>query len=121
VSSTSPEKPSETPEPTEPAAPEEPASDARPEPEEHLLVDPARVRRAPRYRAFFTIGALVGIVGGLIFGVWLASNVDPSRGDIPLQKPGVYITVIVASSTTVTLLVAGLLAILADRRSLRRR
>lgn len=125
MSSTPSETPAETPEPAERPA-DQPAGtpagqDGSDAPAEHLLVDPARVRRAPRYRAFFTVGALVGIVVGLVFGVWLASNVDPSRGDFPLQKPGVYVTVVVAATTTVTVLIAGGLAILADRRSLRRR
>lgn len=114
------ENPDATPEPTEPAASAEPHDD-RPEPEEHLLVDPRQVRRAPRYGAFLTMGAVVGLAAGLIFGTWLVGQVDPSQGDSPLEKPGVYVTVIMASTTTLGLLVSGLLAILADRRSLRRR
>ena len=38
-----------------------------------------------------------------------------------MLKPGVYFTVLVIGTTTVTVLIAGLLAIIADRRSLRRR
>jgi O-antigen/teichoic acid export membrane protein len=79
------------------------------------------VRRAPKYAVFFTVGAIVGIVAGLWFGTWLVDQVDPRRGEVALLKPGVFITVIVAATTTVTVLLAGLLAVLADRRSLRRR
>ncbi len=91
------------------------------EPEEHVLVDPARVRRAPKYGAFLTVGAILGIVVGLWFGTWLVDQVDPRRGDIALLKPGVFIIVIIAATTTVTVLLAGLLALIADRRSLRGR
>ncbi len=89
--------------------------------EEHLLVDPARVRRAPRYGAFLLVGAAVGIVAGLWLGTYLVGEVDPSRGDVPLLKPGVLVLVVAAATTTVTALLAGLLAVLADRRSLRGR
>ena len=80
------------------------------------VVDPTTVRRAPRYKAFFLTGALVGIVLGLVVGiVWWGS--PESRG---VLKPGVYLTVVVLGTTTLTTLVAGALAIWADRRSLRR-
>lgn len=98
----------------EPGAPGEPT-----EPDEHLLVDPARVRRAPRYRAFFTVGAVVGVVVGTVLGVWL-SGIATDEGAF-LLKPGVFVSVIVLSTTTLFVLVAGALAVLADRRSLRRR
>lgn len=83
-----------------------------------LLVDPARVRRAPRYPVFLWMGALVGIVVGLGFATWL---VGASGAGQALMKPGVYVTVVVLATTALGIGVAGLLALLADRRSLRRR
>lgn len=72
---------------------------------------PARVRRAPRYRAFFWCGALVGIALGIVLG-------------LTVSEPGminrwVYVLVTIFGTTLVTTLVAGLLAVLADRRSVR--
>ncbi|GII98507.1 hypothetical protein CLV28_0832 [Sediminihabitans luteus] len=81
------------------------------------VVDPTTVRRAPRYKAFFQAGTYVGIVLGATFATYLLLQ-DEAEG---LLKPGVYFTVITLSVTTVTVLLAGFLAILADRRSLRRR
>jgi hypothetical protein len=85
------------------------------------VVDPTTVRRAPRYRAFFWLGALLGIVLGAAFGLYLVTSTDPADIGGPLQKPGVYVTVIVLATTTVTVLLAGLVAVLLDRRSVRRR
>lgn len=81
------------------------------------VVDPATVRRAPRYKAFFWTGAIAGIVLGLVLGAIVLST--PAAGG--LLKPGVYLTVTVLGTTTFTVLLAGFLAILADRRSLRGR
>jgi hypothetical protein len=133
VSSTRPEPPADAdptpadaaPAPVEPASAVEPAS---PEPtpahaerapvDEHLLIDPARVRRAPRYRGFFTVGAVVGVVVGLWLGTWLA---DLSiANDIPMLKPGVFVSVVALGVTTFFVLAAGALAIWADRRSLKK-
>ena len=83
-----------------------------------LLVDPTRVRRAPRYPVFLWMGALVGVVGGLGFATWL---VGVTGSGASLMKPGVYITVVVLATTALCMGVAGLIAVLADRRSLRRR
>jgi hypothetical protein len=114
VSSTTPDQPAD-PTPDAPQAADERA-------EEHLLVDPGRVRRAPRYGAFFTVGAVVGVVAGLWLGLWLVDQVAASPGDgPPVLKPGVFVTVILLATTTVTLVLAGLAAVVADRRSLRRR
>jgi hypothetical protein len=136
VSSTSPDRPEATtdatPEETRGAAPEETpeetseaTSEVAPSPapetsEDHLLIDPARVRRAPRYPAFLTVGAIVGIVGGLWLGRFLVSSVDPSGTGSALLKPGVFVTVTVLAATTFTMLLAGLIAVLLDRRSVRR-
>jgi len=81
------------------------------------VVDPATVRRAPRYKAFFWTGALVGIVAGLVLSIYLVSTPE-ARG---ILKPGVYVTVLTAFVTAVTTLLAGLAAVIADRWSLRRR
>lgn len=102
--------------PAEPAAPSGPSTSPG-EVEIEDVVDPATVRRAPRYRAFFTAGILLGAVLGLgVGGAWLQSGA--SQG---VFKPGVYFTVILVTCTAVGAAVAGLWAVLADRRSLRRR
>ena len=101
------------------AAPEQtPAGAPRAdEVEIETVVDPATVRRAPRYRAFFTVGVLLGTVLGLgIGGAWLQSPVSE-----PVFKPGVYFTVIVVTCAALGAAVAGLWAVVADRRSLRGR
>lgn len=94
-------------------------SPAQAEPDEHVLVDPARIRRAPRYRGFFTVGAVVGVVVGVVLGVWL-SGIASEEGPL-LLKSGVFVSVIVLGTTAFFVLLAGALAVLADRRSLRRR
>ncbi|MCK0118244.1 hypothetical protein BCE75_102137 [Isoptericola sp. CG 20/1183] len=118
MSSTSPE-----PSPAQPAEQpvEQPAEESaeQPAPDDHLLVDPARVRRAPRYRGFFTVGAVVGVVVGVVLGMWL-TDVAGDEGAL-LLKPGVFVSVVVLGTTTFFVLLAGGLAALADRRSLRRR
>lgn len=81
------------------------------------VIDPASVRRAPRYKAFFWTGALFGIVLGLALSLYLVN----SPSGMAMMKPGVYITVLTAFVTTVTTLLAGLFAVIADRRSLRGR
>ncbi|MBE1874394.1 hypothetical protein [Myceligenerans pegani] len=91
-------------------------ADPRAEVHLHDVVDPADVRRAPRYGRFLMVGAVVGIVIGLALG-WYAVGTPEAAG---MLKPGVYVAVITAFTGTLTTLAAGLLAILADRRSLRR-
>ncbi|MFE6968727.1 hypothetical protein [Isoptericola sp. NPDC057653] len=83
-----------------------------------LLVDPDRVRRAPKYPVFLWVGALVGAVVGLIFSTWL---IDVSGSAETLMKPGVYVSVTVLGGIALGLGVAGLVAVISDRRSLRRR
>jgi len=83
-----------------------------------LLVDPERVRRAPKYPVFLWTGALVGAVVGLIFSTWL---IDAAGASESLMKPGVYVSVMILGGIAVGLGVGGLLAVIADRRSLRRR
>lgn len=123
-------EPPSTPGPAESPTPDAPAASGTPaaspgdandgvrgdEVEIESVIDPATIRRAPRYKAFFTTGALVGIVVGLCIGItWLGS---PASSGV--LKPGVYLTVVVLGTTTLTTLVAGALAIWADKRSLRR-
>ena len=61
----------------------------------------------------------MGIVAGLWLGLYLVGNAVP--GGDPMLKPGVYVFVILVATTAFTVLVAASLALLADRRSLRRR
>lgn len=93
------------------------ASDSADDVEVRDVVDPATVRRAPRYKAFFLTGALVGVVLGLLLSFYLVSSPSGSG----LMKPGVYVTVLTTFVTMVTTLLAGLFAVIADRRSLRGR
>ncbi|MFJ1512189.1 hypothetical protein [Cellulosimicrobium funkei] len=99
------------------AASDDAASAGGEEVEIESVVDPATVRRAPRYRAFFTVGILLGTVLGLgIGGAWLQS---PAAA--PVFKPGVYFTVILVTCAALGAAVAGVWAVVADRRSLRGR
>jgi Mg/Co/Ni transporter MgtE len=98
---------------SETQAPSEPSDDV----EVRDVIDPATVRRAPRYKAFFWTGALIGLVLGLALSLYLVNS--PSGA--AMMKPGVYVTVLTAFVTMVTTLLAGLFAVIADRRSLRKR
>jgi hypothetical protein len=106
----------------ETAAPETAAATAATAPaadevEVEDVVDPATVRRAPRYGRFFLVGIVLGTVLGLgVGGAWLQSPAAE-----PVFKPGVYFTVIVVTCAALGAGVAGLWAVLADRRSLRGR
>ncbi|MDF9875204.1 hypothetical protein [Cellulosimicrobium cellulans] len=81
------------------------------------VVDPATVRRAPRYGRFFAVGIVLGAVLGLALGgAWLQSPAAE-----PVFKPGVYFTVILVTCAALGAGVAGLWAVVADRRSLRGR
>lgn len=70
------------------------------------------VRKAPRISAFFWTGALVGIVLGLILGVILTQAGSTNRW--------IEITVTVAFTTMVTVMIAGALVILLDRKSFKK-
>ncbi|MFD6137052.1 hypothetical protein [Isoptericola sp. NPDC060257] len=97
------------------------ASDEVEEPQDvTLLVDPERVRRAPKYPVFLWMGALVGGVVGLIFSTWLIDSADPEVA-AALLKPGVYVSVTILGGIALGLGVGGLVAVISDRRSLRRR
>jgi hypothetical protein len=69
---------------------------------------PATVRRAPRYKAFFWTGALVGIVLGVFFGLGLSYDGMVNRW--------IYVVVTVLGTALVTVLLAGALAALVDKR-----
>ena len=73
---------------------------------------PATVRRAPRYKGFFWTGALVGIVLGVIFGLGLSYDGMVNRW--------IYVVVTVLGTALVTVLLAGALAALVDRRGAKR-
>lgn len=113
-----PDVPSHGTEPTAPATADATQVDAAADPvgnddlaDLESSARPARLRRAPRYRAFFWTGALVGIALGIALGVWIS---EPG-----MINRWIYVLVIVFSTTLVTTLVAGLLAVRADRRSTR--
>lgn len=122
------------PEPTDPARPVEPAGQDTPAPEASpaatvgspvsipadgplsdaqlaaiaASAQPATVRRAPRYKAFFWTGALVGIVLGVFFGLGLSYDGMVNRW--------IYVVVTVLGTALVTVLLAGALAALVDKR-----
>lgn len=74
---------------------------------------PATMRRAPRYRAFFAIGAVIGIIAGIALGLWFSYDGMANRW--------IYVTVIVLATTLITVLLAGLAAVALDRRGARKR
>ena len=100
----------------------------RPVPSEAELLataQPATVRRAPKFSAFIIVGALVGIVLGLVTNLVLRANV-------PLVAEGTGFISFLDGEGTIRLLVmllggvvggfvGGALAVLADRRSTRGR
>ncbi|MEU2199984.1 hypothetical protein [Isoptericola sp. NPDC019482] len=133
MNSSTPDQDAPAPDGATPHAPEAPAETVEPavggtsdtrtddveEPQDvTLLVDPERVRRAPKYPVFLWVGALVGAVVGLIFSTWL---IDASGASESLMKPGVYVSVMILGGIAVGLGVGGLIAVVSDRRSLRRR
>ncbi|MCC2316175.1 histidine kinase [Cellulomonas xiejunii] len=111
-----------------------PADDARPDdataatPDEAELARvavPATVRRAPRYGAFIVAGALVGVVVGLVVAVVSGGDGRVTSGDggvLPFLagQNGVR-WVLALAAGVVGAFVGGGLAVLADRRSTRRR
>lgn len=72
ASGAGPAGPTDATTPTTPAAPAEPAPPAAQDPAERELADEVdavlrgRLRRAPRYGAFITVGVLAGLVVGLL-------------------------------------------------------
>ena len=114
-----------TPDEPRPATPEVPAADVPSEAELARIATPATVRRAPRYRAFLVTGALVGMVVGLVvaFATAAGSGVGESDGGVlPFLggQNGVR-WILAVSFGVVGTFVGGAIAVLADRRSTRRR
>lgn len=117
-------------EPTEPvtgapAAPADVPAAAPDEAELARVATPATVRRAPRYGAFLVTGALVGMVAGLVvaFATAAGSGVAGEDGGVlPFLggQNGVR-WVLALGLGVVGAFVGGALAVLADRRSARRR
>ncbi|WP_435298679.1 hypothetical protein [Timonella sp. A28] len=69
----------------------------------------AVVRRAPKFKAFFLLGAILGIAVGLFVGIELSSPGMINRG--------IYIAVCVLFTTTMSSLAAGFIATQLDRKS----
>lgn len=115
-------------EPAEPAA-AEPALDARgvPIPSEQELAavaQPATVRHAPKFGAFIMAGALVGAVVGLLLTVVvepaLPRAADGSGFISFLDGEGAVRTWMAVAGAVLGGFVGGLVAVVADRRSVRR-
>ncbi len=92
--------------------------------EEIRVADAVRTHRAPRIGAFVTTGALVGIVVGLVLALVTGpENPTPDDGTAFISFLDAEGTVRLLSALTggvVGAVVAGGLAVLADRRSARR-
>lgn len=73
------------------------------------VVDPALVRRAPRFKAFALAGIVVGLVAGLLLNVLV----------LPDDHPTWSRTIFTVEVTLVALAVAIVWALVADRRSAR--
>lgn len=103
-----------------PAAPHDPT-----EAELAAVAEPARVRRAPKVGAFITVGvllgALVGLVAALVAGPGSPIEADGTAFISVLEGQGSVRFLMALSGGVVGALVGGLLAVLADRRSVRRR
>ena len=119
----------ETAAPVDVPGPDAPALDARgvPIPSEQELAQvaqPATVRHAPKYGAFITAGAVVGILVGLV----LTAVIEPAIPRVAdgsgfisfLDGEGAVRTWMAAAGAVLGGFVGGLVAILADRRSVRR-
>ncbi|MDM7832369.1 histidine kinase [Cellulomonas edaphi] len=119
-------EPSALSEPSTPATPGElPATQDEPpvpsEAELEATATPATVRRAPKFSAFITFGAL----GGMVLGLLLAVVIHPEKRLIAdgtgfisfLDGEGAVRTVMVVAVGVVGAFVGGALAVRADRRS----
>lgn len=112
----SPTAPSDTP-PTAPAPVPDEAELAR-------VAEPATVRRAPKFGAFVTAGVLLGAVLGFVVALITGSAVegDGGTGLISfLDGQGSARLLVALAGATLGALVAGIAAVVADRRSLRGR
>lgn len=68
-------------------------------------------RRAPKLKSFFWVGAIVGILIGLINGISTSNPTDFNRG--------VYITVSVAFATMITTLITAAIVLVLEKRSVK--
>ncbi|MGY4645276.1 hypothetical protein [Cellulomonas sp. URHB0016] len=110
-----------------PMTPEAPVPAEAPVPTEAELAreaQPAVVRRAPKFGAFITAGALLGIVLALAVTLVIQPDV-PRRSDgsgfLPfLDGENAVRTVMAVAGAVLGGFVGGLLAVVADRRSVRR-
>lgn len=113
----------DTPADTSDDTPADPAADALPTEAELLRTAvPATVRRAPRYGAFMTAGALAGVVVGLLLAVLAdTGSVTDAGGVLPFLGGSNGPRLLSALTGAVVGLGVGAgLALWADRRSLRR-
>jgi len=120
-----PDDPADAPRPADDARPDETAAATPDEAELARVAVPATVRRAPRYGAFMVAGALVGMVVGLVVALLSGDDGRVTSGDggvLPFLggQNGVRWVLAVAIGV-VGAFVGGALAVLADRRSTRRR
>lgn len=111
---------------TDPAAGAETTAGSVPTEEELLRVaTPARVRRAPRYRAFVVTGALLGLVVAVVLVAVLGDDralEGVGGGMLPLlDGVGGVRAVVGTAGAILGALVGGVVALLADRRSRRSR
>lgn len=117
----------ETPAPAPQDATPVTASTPVPVPDEDELLrvaEPASVRRAPKFGAFVTAGVLLGAVLGFAVALVTGSSVegDGGTGFISfLDGQGSARLLVSLAGATLGALVAGIAAIAADRRSVRRR
>ncbi|MDM7854596.1 histidine kinase [Cellulomonas alba] len=116
------------PDPLVPAEPEPgpPATAAEPEPvpseaELASTATPGTVRRAPKFGAFLVAGGLVGAVVGLLVAGLAPGDRPDGSGFLPfLDGVNAVRTWLAVAGLVLGILVGGLLAALADRRSVRR-
>ena len=117
------------PQPSPDETPVPPELDARGVPipaEEELaaVAEPATVRHAPKFGAFITAGALVGIIVGLLLTIVIHPDVaraaDGSGFISFLDGEGAVRTWMAVAGAVLGGFVGGLVAVLADRRSVRR-
>lgn len=94
--------------------------------EDELLrvAEPASVRRAPKFGAFVTAGVLLGALLGFVVALVTGSSVEQDGGPgfiSFLDGQGSARLLVALAGATLGALVAGIAAIVADRRSVRRR
>jgi hypothetical protein len=88
------------------------------------VAEPATVRRAPKFRAFVTAGVLVGAVVGFVVALATGSVAGGAGGTgfiSFLDDQGSARLLVALAGAMLGALVAGILAVVADRRSVRRR